>query len=342
MDKQKLTRRQFLTTASAAVASGYTAVNALAMSQTPDKNKIKSKTPMLIDAHAHVYADPKIRPGPKATTFLSAAQQIDLMDSLGIEKAIILPLNNSETTGEPQSMFEIQYICDKYPGRFIPFCNVDPRRTKFMAPVTVDYFLFVLSQYKDFGCKGLGELAAKVYWDDPALMMLFEACEKVGFPVTFHTTTTDSYDYGLIDELGFPRFEKVLKRFPKLIFLAHSQSWWAEISSDIKLEEKSGYPKDPVVPGGAVPRLMKKYPQIYGDLSANSGYNALARDPQHAYKFIERFQDRLVFALDYCSLENERKLLQWLKAALADGNISKQAYENMTYKNIARILNLNI
>lgn len=342
MDKQKLKRRQFLTTASAAVASGDTAINAFAAAKNTAKHTIKTKTLMIIDAHAHVYADPQIRPSPESTTFMSAEQQVELMDRMGIDMAVILMLNNLESAGEPQSMFEIQYICHKYPGRFIPFCCIDPRLENQPKPVTSKRFEFLLNQYKELGCKGLGELTAKVYWDSPASMCLFEACQKVGFPVTFHTTIEGSNDYGLIDELGFPRFEKVLKAFPNLVFLAHSQSWWAEISSDIKLEEKSGYPKGPVVPGGAVPRLMSKYPQIYGDLSANSGYNALARDPQHAYKFIDRFQDQLVFGLDYCSIENERKLLQWLKAALAEGNISRQAYEKITCKNIARILNLDI
>jgi predicted TIM-barrel fold metal-dependent hydrolase len=297
---------------------------------------------MIIDAHAHVYADPKIKPSPGATTYMSVEQQLDVMDRMGIDVSVILMLNGPECTGEPQSVFEIQHICNKYPNRFIPFCCIDPRLQNQPKPVTSERFEFILNQYKQLGYKGIGEMTARVYWDDPALMRLFEAAEKVGFPVTFHTTVADSNDYGLIDELGFPRFEKVLQSFPNLVFLAHSQAWWAEMSGDIKLEEKTGYPKSKVVPGGAVHRLMRKYPQIYGDLSANSGYNSLARDPEHAYKFIDEFQDRLCFGQDFCSVKNERKLLDWLKTALAEGRISKDAYEKITYENIAKILKLDI
>lgn len=297
---------------------------------------------MIIDAHAHIYADPKIRPSPEATTYMSVEQQLEVMDRMGIDMAVILPLNSPESTGEPQSMFEIRHICNRYPDRFIPFCYIDPRLENQPKPVTSERFEFILNQYKELGCKGIGEFTARLYWDNPAVMRLFEASEKVGFPITFHTTIESSDDYGLIDEPGFPRFEKILQNFPNLVFLAHSQAWWAEISSDVKPEEKIGYPKGKVVPGGAVPRLMRKYPQVYGDLSANSGYNALARDTEHAYKFIEEFQDRLVFGLDFCSVKNERKLLEWLKKALAEGKISKEAYDKITYKNIARILNLDI
>ncbi len=347
MNRQELTRRQFLTTASAgtiaAAASGYAAMDAYAAAtEKAGKQTGKRKKPMIIDAHAHVYADPKIRPSPKATTYMSVGQQLDMMDQMGIDMAVILPLNSPESTAEPQSMFEIQYICNKHPDRFIPFCYIDPRLENQPKPLTSERFEFVLNQYKQLGCRGIGEFNPRLYWDDPAVMRLFEAAEKVGFPITFHTTIEDSTDYGLIDEPGFPRFEKVLQSFGNLVFLAHSQAWWAEMSSDVKLEEKTGYPTGPVAPGGAVPRLMRKYPQIYGDLSANSGFNALARDPEHAYKFIDEFQDRLCFALDYCSVKNERKLLEWLKTALGDGKISRSAYEKITYKNIAGILKLGI
>jgi hypothetical protein len=46
---------------------------------------------------------------------------------------------------------------------------------------------------------------------------------------------------------------------------------------------------------------MRKYPNLYGDLSAGSGCNALARDPEYAIKFMTEFQDRLMFGLDICS-----------------------------------------
>jgi hypothetical protein len=44
-----------------------------------------------------------------------------------------------------------------------------------------------------------------------------------------------------------------------------------------------------------VPKLMRDYPNLYGDLSA-SGYYALVRDANYAAKFSTEFQDRYMVA----------------------------------------------
>jgi len=298
---------------------------------------------MIIDAHAHALENPRIRHSPRTTQFMSAAEQIALMDRLGIDKAVLLPLGNPEVLPEYQGIDEILRICERYRGRFIPFCNVDPRlKGSHFYRADLSHFEFILNQYKDLGCKGLGEVAANLYWNDPALLALLGACQEVGFPVTFHTTIAGSNDYGLIDEVGLPLFEKVLQEFPDLVFLAHSQGFWAEISGDVKAEDKLGYPQGPVKPGGAVPRLMRKYPRVYGDLSANSGLNALTREPNHAYEFIDEFQDRLVFGLDYCLAQHDWKHMQWLQGARDEKHITPEAYEKIMWKNIDRVLHLNV
>ncbi len=295
---------------------------------------------MIIDAHAHVFAFPKLKNPPAMTPFMSAEQQIELMDTKGIDKAVILPLNSPEAPGEKQSIGDILSICEKYPGRFIPFCNIDPRLAKMPEKTRADDFFTLLNQYKELGCKGLGELVAKVYFDDPRLLLLFEACEQIGFPITFHTTIPGINSYGLIDDLGLPRFEKALKKFPRLKFFGHSQAFWNEISGDVNLEEKNGFPSGPVKAGGTLKRLFREYPNLYGDLSARSGFNALNRDPAHAYEFIEEFEDRLIFGLDYCSVKNDMRHIEWLTAARDAGNISEQAYEKIMWRNIDKLLQL--
>jgi predicted TIM-barrel fold metal-dependent hydrolase len=52
------------------------------------------------------------------------------------------------------------------------------------------------------------------------------------------------------------------------------------------------------VPGGYTDRLLSDYPNIYGDLSAGSGLNALTRDEEHAREFLIRHQDKLLFGSD--------------------------------------------
>lgn len=298
---------------------------------------------MIIDCHAHVFAFPKIKPYPEAPTpFLSVEEQIKVMNLKGIDKAIILPLNNAETCAEHQSIGEILHICQMHPDRFIPFCNIDPRLPKRPDLIKVEDFDFLLNQYTKLGCKGIGEITARIEFDHPSLMLLFEACQKVEFPVTFHTITADTNSYGIIDDLGFPRLEKVLQKFPNLKFFGHSQAFWSEMSADVTLKEKCGYPQTPVKPGGTTVKLMRKYKNLYGDISAGSGLNAFTRDPAHAFEFIDEFQDKILFGLDYCSATNNPQHIEWLTNARDRGKITEQAYQKIMWKNINDILNLGI
>ena len=44
---------------------------------------------------------------------------------------------------------------------------------------------------------------------------------------------------------------------------------------------------------------MDKYPNLFGDLSAGSGHNAIHRDLEFGREFLVRRQDRLMFGTDY-------------------------------------------
>lgn len=299
---------------------------------------------MIIDCHAHVFLNPRIKPYPHVkTTFMSMEDQIKIMDAKGIDKAVILPVNNAEAPVEHQSAAEILFICEKYQGRFIPFCNLDPRTTDWGGDRNVEgKFDFLLEQYKELGFKGLGEFVPNLYWEDPRMMNLLGACERVGFPITFHTVTPEFTTYGVYDELGLPGLEAVLKKFPKLKFFGHSQAFWSEISGDLKKKDKNGYPKSKVTKGGTIVRLMRRYDNLYGDLSAGSGLFALQRDPDHAWKFIDEFQDRLLLGLDYCSTANDMQHIEWLTQARNDGNISEEVYQKVMWKNINEVLNLKL
>jgi hypothetical protein len=83
---------------------------------------------------------------------------------------------------------------------------------------------------------------------------------------------------------------------------------------------------------------MRDYPNLYGDLSANSGLTALERDPDHAWRFLDEFQDRLVFGLDYCSVNDSRRHVPWLTAARDAGNLAPAAFEKIMGGNIAGLL----
>ena len=91
--------------------------------------------------------------------------------------------------------------------------------------------------------------------------------------------------------------ERALRAVPGLTLIGHGPGWWANISGDGKhLTEHN--PSGPVVPGGAVVRLMREWPNLHADLSGRSGSNALSRDPAFGRDFAVEFADRLLFARD--------------------------------------------
>jgi len=132
----------------------------------------------------------------------------------------------------------------------------------------------------------------------------------------------------------------VLQRFPDLKFFGHSQGFWSEIGGGLTAAEKNAYPKGPVKPGGTLKRLMRTYPNLYGDLSAGSGFNAISRDPEFGYRFLEEFQDKLLFGTDICHVNQKVEIAPYFKKALAEGKISKIAYNKIVRENAIRLLRL--
>jgi predicted TIM-barrel fold metal-dependent hydrolase len=173
------------------------------------------------------------------------------------------------------------------------------------------------------------------------VLNLFFHCGLCDMPVTFHIGCAGDL-YGLVDELGLPRLEKVLRMFPGVTFLGHSQKFWSEIGPDVTEETRGGYPKSRVLPGGRIVELLRRYPNLCGDLSASSGSNALMRDPEFGYSFIEEFQDRLFFGTDIadpdCLDFPMLKLASFLDEAMEAGHISPAAYEKVCRGNALRLL----
>jgi uncharacterized protein len=295
---------------------------------------------VIIDAHTHVYLRPLISSNPAGWVFMSAEHQIAFMDELGIDKAVVLPLNNAEAPAERQSLGEILTIRDRYPDRFIPFCNLDPRLPRHPDKATVDDYIGYLSQYKKHGCYGLGELTARLRWDHPLMRKLLRGCEIVGFPVTFHITAPESNNYGVIDDPQLTGLEAALAAFPDLVFIGHSPGFWNGISGGTSRQDQVGSPDAAVAPGGPTVRLFRTYPNLYADLSAGSGYNALNRDHEHAYSFLAEFSDRLFFGLDANRPENLSGLMPFIEQAVETGRIDAAVREKLHSANIKRVLGL--
>ena len=289
---------------------------------------------MIIDIHTHItYRDPKLLKLLGRKVF-DAAILLKRMDMEGIDKSVLLPLANPENI----DMFgvagnrECLEAAKKVPERLIPFCNIDPR-SMFNTPKADLSKLMKI--YRDLGCKGIGEVCANIPITHRMCKNLFyhAGCEKM--PVLFHLAKKVGGVYGLVDKLHLPGLEEVLKEFPDTIFIGHAMSFWNEIDAGLKPENRGGYPKGPIEKEGRLWKLMAAYPNLYGDLSAGSGFNAISRDPEVGYRFLQKFNTKLFFGTDRFTSKDEPipPILPFLKDALKRKKISRKAYDNIMYKN---------
>ena len=296
---------------------------------------------MFIDVHSHAYrACP-----PFVVQFCTPDQLLRRYDELGIERGVILPIVSPEIYF-PQSNEEVLDMVERHPDRFIPFCNVDPR-TLTNSP-DAD-FGPVLQYYKDLGCKGLGEVMPNLPVMHPLVQNLFKHAEAVGFPVIFDGSDQLTGDFGLYDDPGLPQLEHTLQKFPKLIILGHGPTFWNELG---RLEtpgqrstvfgpdgfQASGfYPRGPIEEEGVAPKLMRRYPNLYGDLS---DVHAWSRDPDFGAHFMEEFQDRLLFGTDICFFEHKIEHADILSAWRESGRISDTVFNKLARENVIKLLGL--
>lgn len=322
------TRREFISVGGAAVLAGC----------ATSQGVLANDDVKYIDIHAHCTEDPLPQMGSLKQPLCCAEQLIAHYDRLGIEKGCILGLGTPENFIGGMSNESILRLCSAYPDRFIPFCVVDPRSC---GNTPYAQFRDVLMHYRDRGCKGFGELCANIHLLDPRMQNLFKACEEVGLPVTFHTTPMCGWSYGVVDDSGLPALEICLQRFPKLRFFGHSSAFWSEITVCRTMQERNSRGKGPIKEEGAIQRLMRKYPNLYGDLSAGSGACALMRDPAYAAKFLTEFQDRIMFGIDICDPNGYVSPLPgFLRELRSSGAISETVFRKVARENHIRELGL--
>lgn len=272
-----------------------------------------------IDVHVHL-GQPWNERGP-----LTAEMMLRWMDSVEIQQAWVLPLISPESWFYPITPQWVLEQTKPYRDRLIPFCTVDPRSVNLGG---YDGFLDILKRYQDAGCRGFGEHKWGGAIDDPRNIELLRACGEVGFPVLFHMDNVRN-----TDEPGLPGLEKVLQAVPEVNLIGHAPGWWASISGDATAADMGGYPRRPVIAGGAMDRLMNDYPNIYADLSAGSGANAIQRDLEFGREFLIRRADRVMFGSDY--LANAQVIPQF--EMLAKLNLPDDVREKINTGNAKRL-----
>jgi predicted TIM-barrel fold metal-dependent hydrolase len=278
-DRPMITRRQMLAGTAAALASS------MVLAQTsPSTSTTATSQPAepIIDIHQH-------------TTYLGRSNEALLhhQKKMGVTQTILLPggspvITESTLKGKANGLYAgagttdtCIAIAKEHPGEYFFGGNEVPD-----LPEAHDR----IEQYLKQGAVVIGEQKFNLPVDSPEMAMIFALAQEYHVPVLMH------FQFETFNT-GYERFGDVLKKWPKVNFIAHAQTFWANIDAKYA-DQKMLYPKGPVTPGGLSDRYLSDYPNFYGDMSAGSGLNALIRDEDHARGFLERHQEKLIYGSD--------------------------------------------
>jgi len=202
------------------------------------------------------------------------------LDGAGVTKANLLT--------RAGSLDQVKATMGAAPGRFTWFNSYDVSKPDAEQ---------VLTQAVKDGAQGFGELKYHVAADGPELRRTYALAADLGVPLLIHFQEVDHVPNEGTWATGYAKtFATILKAHPKTTFIGHADAFWANVSADYRNE--ASYPSGPIVRGGVTDRWLGEFPNLFADMSANSGNNAMSRDPAFTADFLKRHQDKLLFGSD--------------------------------------------
>jgi uncharacterized protein len=178
---------------------------------------------------------------------------------------------------------------ERRPGHFVRSVRTDPALADSGK---------VLRDALKGGAVSIGEMKFHLALDSPEMRRVYDVAAEMQAPVMMHIQTFPHFAGELPYNTGYPQFDRILRAYPRTAFIGHGDLFWAHISADVPADR--GYPSGPVKPGGLTDKWLSDFPNLYGDMSANSGNNGLSRDTGFSRDFIARHKTKLIFGSD-CS-----------------------------------------
>jgi len=254
---------------------------------------------VIIDAHNHIYYHG-----------LNAEGVLDEMDRFGFDVLWLLtwylppgehvpnshgvfnPVNaRPDGTHGGTTLSELSQAREKYPDRFVAgYC---PCPSEGHAAELFE------AAYHSHNVRVCGEWSYRMLLNDPRAILLFRKAGELGAPVVLHIDTP--FLNGVYQEVWYGgeigAFEQALQACPETIFVGHAPGFWRHVSGD-EATDPEMYPPGPIAPGGRLFDMFANFPNLWADLSAGSGLNALKRMDDGGLGFIVEYQDRLLFGRD--------------------------------------------
>jgi predicted TIM-barrel fold metal-dependent hydrolase len=215
-------------------------------------------------------------------------------------------------------------LAARFPKQYFFFANEIPYLTSAKEEITT---------YLKRGAIGIGEQKFRVLSDSGHLHKIAEIAREFKVPILLHFQATDY-------NLEIQRFHKTLEKFPDVNFIGHAQTFWGNI--DKEHQQEVMYPTGKVTPGGITDRLLSDYPNMYGDMSAGSGLNAITRDEDHYRGFMERHQDKLMFGSDCNDVAGSGLACQGAQTIAAIRRLapSKEIERKLLFENASKLLRI--
>jgi predicted TIM-barrel fold metal-dependent hydrolase len=245
--------------------------------------------------------------------------------ALGAAKTVLLPAG---------SKFGLEADCYGNDS-VLALARAHPKEFVFFANEVTDLpeARQVIEKYLKAGASGIGEQKFSVDCDSKHIELIAALARDYEVPVLMH------FQHGKYNT-GFERFHKVLEKFPRVTFIGHAQTWWGNI--DRAHDQTALYPKGRLIPGGLTDRWLGDYPNLYGDLSAGSGLNALLRDEEFTREFFRRHQDKLMYGSDCQDADTTVKECSGIKCLETVRRLSpdKKIERKILYDNARRVLKI--
>lgn len=212
---------------------------------------------------------------------------------MGVSKTILLPSGSAVSYGSThygysnglQAKATGNQVCydlaKKYPDRFLFGANEVPDLPTAESEI---------EKYLKLGACVIGESKFNLECDSPYMQRIYHIAQDYNVPIVMH------WQYNMYNR-GFERFHKMLRKFHKVTFIGHSQTWWGNVDKNLT-NQNILYPSGKVTEGGITTRYLTDYENIYADISAGSGLKFLTRDEEYATGFLKRFQDKILFGSD--------------------------------------------